>query len=118
MTALITISFMMRNTSPVGWVPLLAYKVLREGSLVPFIISGLIIALPTIFACVWMDTKFYGSDTWVLTGYNFLEMNLIHGLSKYFSEDGPLWYVITGYPSVFALLCIPSLLSMFTHIKY
>ena len=60
LTALITISFMMRNTSPVGWVPLLAIKVLREGSLKPFIISGLFVALPIIFGCIWVDTAMYG----------------------------------------------------------
>ena len=72
LTALITISFMMRNTSPVGWVPLLAIKVLREGSLKPFIISGLFVALPIIFGCIWVDTAMYGSKNWVVTSYNFL----------------------------------------------
>jgi len=78
---------MMRNTSCVGWIPLLAIKVLREGALVPFIISGIFVALPILFAIVWIDTIMYNSDTWVLTSYNFLEMNIIHGLSKYFGEE-------------------------------
>lgn len=72
LTALITISFMMRNTSPVGWVPLLAIKVFREGSLVPFLISGLFVALPIIFLCIWIDTVMYGASNWVVTSYNFL----------------------------------------------
>lgn len=59
LTALISIAFMMRNTSPVGWIPLLAIKVFREGSLLPFIISGLFVALPILFACVYIDTKMY-----------------------------------------------------------
>ena len=72
LTALITISFMMRNTSPVGWIPLLAFKVLREGSLVPFLISGLFVAFPIILLCISIDTAMYGSSNWVVTSYNFL----------------------------------------------
>ena len=33
LTATISLSFMMRNTSPIGWIPLLALKVLFDGSL-------------------------------------------------------------------------------------
>jgi phosphatidylinositol glycan class B len=98
LTALISIAFMMRNTSPVGWIPLLAIKVFREGSLVPFIISGLFVALPILFFCVWVDTVTYGADKWVLTGYNFLEMNILHGLSKTFGEDPFTWYINTQMP--------------------
>jgi len=104
LTALISIAFMMRNTSPVGWIPLLAIKVLREGSLVPFIISGLFVALPILFFCVYVDTKMYNSDTWVLTGYNFLEMNILHGLSKTFGESDFWQYISCEIPSSFGLV--------------
>jgi phosphatidylinositol glycan class B len=118
LTALISFAFMMRNTSPVGWIPLLAIKVLREGSLVPFIISGLFVALPILFFCVYVDTKMYNADTWVLTGYNFLEMNILHGLSKYFGEDGPLYYLIVAIPSIFIILCPLAYFSFCTHYYY
>lgn len=93
LTALISIAFMIRNTSPIGWVPLLAIKVFREGSWWPFVKSGIFVALPILFFCVWVDTKMYQSDKWVFTGYNFLEMNILHGLSKTFGEDGFFWYI-------------------------
>jgi hypothetical protein len=93
LTALISVAFMMRNTSPVGWIPLLAIKVLKEGSLLPFIVSGLFVAVPILFFLVWVDTTMYKADTWVLTGYNFLEMNILHGLSKTFGEDDFWWYI-------------------------
>jgi phosphatidylinositol glycan class B len=109
---------MMRNTSPVGWLPLLAIKVFREGSLISFIISGLFVAIPILFGCVWMDTAVYGSDKWVFTGYNFLEMNIIHGLSKYFGEDGPLYYLIAAAPSIFVILVPVAFISIFSHINY
>jgi len=72
LTALISISFMVRNTSPVGWLPLLAIKVLREGSFVPFLISGAFVALPILFLLVSIDTYMYGADEWVFTGWNFI----------------------------------------------
>jgi len=59
LTALITLSFMMRNTSPIGWLPLLAIKVLFEGALCPFLIAGIFVALPLIFLIVCIDTWFY-----------------------------------------------------------
>ena len=117
LTALITVSFMMRNTSPVGWIPLLAIKVLREGSLVPFLISGLTVALPLIALCVYIDTKFYNSEEWVFTGYNFLEMNVLHGLSKYFGEDPFHYYCGEGIAAIFTLLLPLYYLSHLTHIK-
>lgn len=118
LTSLISFAFMMRNTSPVGWLPLLAIKVLREGSLVPFLISGVFVALPILFGCVWMDTAVYGSSKWVFTGYNFLEMNIIHGLSKYFGEDGPLYYLVAAAPSIFVVLVPIVFICTFTHAKY
>jgi len=107
----------MRNTSPVGWIPLLAIKVFREGALIPFIISGIFVALPILFATVWIDTIMYNSDTWVLTGYNFFEMNILHGLSKYFGEDGPFYYLIVGLPSIFVVIVPAVYLSFFSHIR-
>ena len=98
LTALISISFMIRNTSPVGWVPLLGYKVLFEGSLLPFIKSGIVIALPILFFLVWVDTTMYKSEKWVFTGYNFLEMNVLHGLSKYFGEEDWTTYMFFHMP--------------------
>lgn len=99
LTALITISFMIRNTSPVGWIPLLGYKVLFEGSLLPFIKSAICVALPIIFLLVWVDTEMYKADVWVLTSWNFLEMNILHGLSKFFGEDPwtHYWMVIIPF---------------------
>jgi hypothetical protein len=109
---------MMRNTSPVGWIPLLAIKIFREGSFVPFLLSGIFVALPILFGCVWIDTKFYGSETWVLTGYNFLQMNLLDGLSKYFGEDPPWYYITIAALAIFTTL-YPFLVyaNLYTHFK-
>ena len=58
-TMLLTIGFMMRNTSPVGWIPLLLVKIVKDGAFVQFLISGLFVALPLIFACIYLDSIYY-----------------------------------------------------------
>lgn len=55
-TALLTISFMMRNTSPVGWIPLLFIKVIYDGAFRPFLIALFIIAIPIVIGCVYLDS--------------------------------------------------------------
>ena len=50
---------MMRNTSPIGWIPLLAIKVLYEGALIPFILAGIFVAVPIIGLIVAIDTFYY-----------------------------------------------------------
>jgi hypothetical protein len=117
LTALISIAFMMRNTSPVGWIPLLAIKVLRDGALPPFIISAITVALPILFMCVYIDTEFYGSDKWVFTGYNFLEMNILHGLSKYFGTDPWHMYLVKGFPGMFVMATPLVFYSGFSHAR-
>ena len=63
MTALLTLGFMMRNTSPVGWIPLLAIKVFRDGAFVPFLIAGIFVFLPLTVACVYIDSVFYQQNS-------------------------------------------------------
>lgn len=77
MTALISLSFMMRNTSPVGWIPLLIYKVIYDGSLKALILSGIFIAIPIIGLCIGLDTLYFGADKLTITSLNFLEINVV-----------------------------------------
>ena len=58
-TFLLTIEFMMRNTSPVAWIPLIIIKIIRDKSFMPFLISGIFIAIPTIILCVYLDSLYY-----------------------------------------------------------
>ena len=81
LTATITLSFLIRNTSPIGWVPLLAIKVLFEGAFVPFLTAGIFIALPMIGALISVDTLYFlgavDGSNWVVTSYNFMEKNIV-----------------------------------------
>lgn len=63
-TSLLTIGFMMRNTSPVGWIPLLLVKIINDGAFIPFLIAGIFVFLPLTFACVYLDSIYYmGANT-------------------------------------------------------
>ena len=109
----------MRNTSPIGWVPLLAIKVLFEGSLIPFIKAGIFVAIPLIGITIALDTLYYlgtvnGKD-WVFTSYNFVEKNLLYGFSEYFGTDPAHWYIVAFGPAIFTAMYPTVLYSMRTH---
>ena len=107
---------MMRNTSPVGWIPLLFVKVIHDGAFVPFLIAGIFVALPLIFATVYLDSIYYmGANTsstgtsldersldkkfeWTVTSYNFLKINVLDGLSKYFGDHQVTEYIANFLP--------------------
>ena len=104
LTALITVAFIGRNTSIVGWIPLLAIKVFREGSLIPFIISAITVAIPCIGVMVYIDSLYYGGDDWTFTSINFLKVNILENLSKYFGEDMWSQYLIAFGPGIFTVV--------------
>ena len=58
-TALVSLQFVMRNTSPIGWIPLLFIKVFRDGSLLPFIATAICVALPIVVGATYLDSVFY-----------------------------------------------------------
>ena len=112
MTALITLSFMMRNTSPVGWVPLLLYKIFYEGCLFSYLISGFTVALPIIGLCIACDSLYFGQLT--VTPINFLQANILEGFSKYFGVDPFHYYMVSTLPLFFTAM-IPLLYPAFYH---
>ena len=58
-TGLVSLQFMMRNTSPVGWLPLLAIKVFRDGAFVPFLAAAVVVALPIVIGSTLLDSWYY-----------------------------------------------------------
>lgn len=50
---------MIRNTSIIGWIPLVIYKVFKEGSFCAFFLGLLIIALPTLVLFIMIDSAYY-----------------------------------------------------------
>ena len=122
-TATITLSFMMRNTSPVGWIPLLAFKVLFEGSFPPFFKALIIVAIPVIALTVLVDTLYFAGTitmdtTPVFTSYNFFRRNILEGLSEYFGSSPRTKYLFGFAPEIFTLMYPIVIVSCcYTHIK-
>ena len=103
MTALISLSFMIRNTAPIGWIPLLLVKIICEGSFNIFLRAGVFVALPVIGFGIFLDSIYYGSDQITMTFLNFLTVNVIENRSASFGTEPPLSYVTQYLPGYFHL---------------
>lgn len=82
MTFLISLSFLMRNSSAVPWIPLLMYKVFWQRNFKLILVTGISIAIPTVIASIAMDSWFYGKLT--IVALNFLKFNVLSGGSELF----------------------------------
>ena len=60
MTAMLSISFTIRNTSPIGWMPLLAIRVVKDGAFIPYLKAGFLIFFPIIGLSIALDSLYYG----------------------------------------------------------
>ena len=95
LTTLITISFIMRNTSIVPWLIPMMYKVFVQRTLLKFLFCGFFIAIPIMIISILWDSYYYGEFT--LTFYSFLKFNVLSGQSNYFGVNSPFNYLL-AYP--------------------
>lgn len=80
---------MMRNTFPIGWLPLLFVLVINRSNPVIYSVLCVLVFLPLFAFFVAIDSVYYwqangGELELTITGYNFLKVNVLQGLSKYF----------------------------------
>lgn len=101
---LFVINSMIRNTAPIGWIPLLLIKILYEKSFKAFFISGLTVGLLTLGICIGIDSLYYGGTEIVITPYNFLKVNVLHNLSKHFGDDESYKYILIYLPTCFSVV--------------
>ncbi|CAI2364433.1 unnamed protein product [Moneuplotes crassus] len=106
LTVIICISFILRNTSIVPWLPAMMWKVFYHKTFQKFLFCGLFIAIPTLAGSCLLDSWYYGKYT--LTAYNFLEFNVLSGKSSYFETNSSLNYILS-YPLTQTLTCYPLL---------
>lgn len=59
---LVTLSSMIRNTSALGWLPLLFVKIYYNNSLKPLIIAFLTYGLATFALCILIDSVYYSGN--------------------------------------------------------
>ena len=100
LTFLLTTSFMIRNTSPIGWPPLILIKIVKDRSWIPFIKAFIFVFIPVTFLCVSIDSFVHG-DFPVITSLNFMRVNVSEGLSKYFGSAPFTYYIFKAIPIFF-----------------
>ena len=89
LTLAITISFAVRSSSIVGYLPLALMAIVQDiNFLLPIIVAGLTITVPFVLFNLASDAYFYGY--WTVPQYNFIYVNVVLGLSKFFGEMP--WY--------------------------
>lgn len=95
-----SLSFVLRNTSPIAWSVLLTVKAVELGFFKMYfiyLIYFFIIFLPIFAASIYFDSIFYGKLT--VVPWNFIKFNILDGLSSTFGAD-PLWkYLDTELPA-------------------
>jgi len=93
LTFAITISFIIRSSSLVGYVPLALIVIIQDFNFfTPIVVAGLTIAIPAILINISFDAYFYGY--WTIPQYNFVYVNVVLGLSKFFGTS-PWYYYIS-----------------------
>lgn len=108
LTSLLTMSFMIRGTSPIGWPPLILIKMIKDRSWLPFALAFFFVFIPVAGLAILADSYHYG-DFPVLTSLNFMRVNVSEGLSKYFGSDPYHYYLVKAIPFFF-ILALPAVI--------
>lgn len=56
----LSVAFMMRNTSLIGWAPMFAIKMLQQKSITQYLKATFLVAVPTMSVLVAIDSHYYG----------------------------------------------------------
>lgn len=113
-----SLSFVVRNTSPIGWVPILIVKALEIGfmaTLSNYILGFITIFLPMFSLATFLDSKFYGTLT--IVPWNFIKVNVFEGLSQTFGSDPMGKYILQEIPVRFNVLLPALILGLVHHYK-
>jgi len=81
-TFLVTFSFILRNSSAIGFIPLILHKAFYQRNFKMFALSGILVALPMLLITVAADSIYYGKLT--ITSWNFYEFNVLESKSDFF----------------------------------
>ena len=95
-----SVSFIIRNTSPIGWVPILllkAYSLDFALLIKHYIIGFFYIFLPLFIISTLLDSWYYGVLT--VVPWNFIKVNVFEGLSQTFGSDPMMKYVCQEIPA-------------------
>lgn len=95
MTTGITIAFLIRSSSIVGFVPLALWAIISSNSplfnTVSIIQAGFTVAIPIVLISISIDSWYYGKLTW--TQFNFLYVNVVDNVSIHYGTEAADFYV-------------------------
>jgi len=93
MTMSITMVFLVRSSSLVGWVPLALWKIFSGFDFfLAILTAGVCIAIPVCVVSVIIDSLYYGKLT--IPQVNFVFINVVDNISKYFGTEPWFYYIL------------------------
>lgn len=95
-TFTLTIALVVRNSSPIGWIPLIACKVIYNKSIMNYLESAVRVFLPTLTVCILLDSIYFGHFT--ITAWNFFKVNVIDNRSAEFGVSSPMQFIYYYLP--------------------
>lgn len=96
---LVALAIIVRPTALIVWFPLLIYHFWQEGNKLRLIthryvpIGALAVLISTIIDCI-----FY--EKWTLVQFNFLKLNIFHGVADFYGSHPWHWYFTQGFAAV------------------
>lgn len=83
LTMAITVTFIVRSSSIIGYLPLALMAIFDDQRyFVPIVVAGLTVTIPMVATALYIDSYFYGY--WIVPQFNFVYFNVVEGLSNYF----------------------------------
>ena len=95
MTLSITLAFLIRSSSLIGWIPLALVSIFSTqnifSNLFSIIQAGVLVAIPTIGFSIALDSWYYGKLA--IPQYNFVYINVVQNLSNKFGIEVWFYYI-------------------------
>ena len=88
MTWFITLAFILRSSSLIGFLPMILGLLTDLGYFMPLIFSALYIAVPTMLVSAAIDSYYYGGL--VCPQFNFVVQNVVYNIASTFGVSP--WY--------------------------
>ena len=116
LTGILTLSFVVRCTSPLGWIACILIKIVVDRSFKPFITAALFVFIPLLGVSVAMDSCYFGEFP-VFTALNFLKINVLDAHSNFFGTAPWEYYLRCTFVDCFAN-AYPFLIPFFIYFTY
>ncbi|CAD8091906.1 unnamed protein product [Paramecium primaurelia] len=116
---LVIVNVMARQSSIIPWIFIWPYHLLTaktnlKGRFQILVINGITLILLIILS-ISVDSLYHGKLT--STFYNFLEFNLLSGMSSFYGVHDRLWFITQGLPYVQLGWVISFIIGIYSYIK-